>query len=87
MNPSIDQLHVAVLAGGPGSERDVSLASARGVAEALEGHVRRVTLVDVKGPGFELQEGTDIAFNVIHGTYGEDGTPQARLSEYSSRYL
>lgn len=79
MNPSIDQLHVAVLAGGPGSERDVSLASASGVAEALEGLVGKVTLVDVKGPGFDLPEGTDVAFNVIHGTYGEDGTLQAEL--------
>ncbi len=86
MNPSIDQLHVAVLAGGPGSERDVSLASARGVAEALEGHVAKVTLVDVKGPGFDLPEGTDIAFNVIHGTYGEDGTLQAELEERGVPY-
>lgn len=86
MNPSIDQLHVAVLAGGPGSERDVSLASARGVAEALEGHVGKVTLVDVKGPGFELPDGTDIAFNVIHGTYGEDGTLQAELEERGVLY-
>lgn len=86
MNPSIDQLHVAVLAGGPGSERDVSLASAKGVAEALEGHVGHVTLVDVKGPGFDLPDGTDIAFNVIHGTYGEDGTLQAELEERGVLY-
>ncbi|MDF1739852.1 MAG: D-alanine--D-alanine ligase [Verrucomicrobiales bacterium] len=86
MNPSIDQLHVAVLAGGPGSERDVSLASARGVAEALEGHVAKVTLVDVKGPGFDLPDGTDIAFNVIHGTYGEDGALQAELEERGVQY-
>ena len=86
MNPSIDQLHVAVLAGGPGSERDVSLASASGVAKALEGHVGKVTLVDVKGPVFKLPEGADIAFNVIHGTYGEDGTLQAELEERGIPY-
>ncbi|MCL4107873.1 UNVERIFIED_CONTAM: hypothetical protein GTU68_001190 [Idotea baltica] len=80
------ELTVAVLAGGPGSERDVSLASAKGVVGALEGNVGKVVLVDVKGPGFELPEGTDVAFNVIHGTYGEDGTLQSELEERGVKY-
>lgn len=79
-------LHVAVLAGGPGSEREVSLNSARGVVGALEGKVGRVTLVDVKGPDFELPEGIDVAFNVIHGTYGEDGGLQAELAKRGVAY-
>lgn len=79
MTSEISKLHVAVLAGGPGSEREVSLASARGVAKALEGRVAQVTLVDVRGKGFELPVGADVAFNVIHGTYGEDGELQAEL--------
>ncbi|NNE90910.1 MAG: D-alanine--D-alanine ligase [Verrucomicrobiales bacterium] len=85
-NSSISELTVAVLAGGPGSERDVSMASARGVAGAIEGHVKQAILVDVRGPGFELPEGTDVAFNVIHGTYGEDGELQAELERRGVPY-
>lgn len=76
---NIEEMNVAVLAGGPGSERQVSLASAKGVVGALEGKVGSVVLVDVAGPGFDLPAKTDIAFNVIHGTYGEDGALQAEL--------
>ena len=84
--PDLSSLNVAVLAGGPGSEREVSLNSAKGVMEALEGGVGRVQLVDVKGNEFELPDGTDIAFNVIHGTYGEDGGVQAELEKRGVPY-
>ncbi len=80
------KLTVAVLGGGPGTERAVSLASARSVVEALEGELAGVHLVDVEGPGFSLPPGTDIAFNVIHGTYGEDGALQAELESRGIRY-
>jgi len=79
MKKPMDQLQVAVLAGGPGSEREVSMASARGVVNALEGHVGKVTLVDVNDADFALPGGTDIGFNVIHGTFGEDGDLQAEM--------
>ena len=81
MSKPIDQLHVAVLAGGPGTEREVSLASAEGVVGAIQGKVGKVTLLDVKGPDFELPEGTDLGFNVIHGTFGEDGGLQAEMKK------
>jgi len=83
---SIQSLHVAVLAGGPGSEREVSLNSAKGVASALEGRVGKVTLVDVKGPDFDLPLGTDLAFNVIHGTFGEDGQLQSEMERRGIPY-
>lgn len=79
-------MHVAVLAGGPGSEREVSLASANGVVQALEGKVAKVTLVDVRDENFELPEGTDVGFNVIHGTFGEDGALQAELERRGVPY-
>lgn len=82
----MEELKVAVLGGGPGSERDVSLASARGVLAALEGHVAEVELVDVAGPGFDCPAGIDIAFNVIHGTYGEDGELQAEMHQRGIPY-
>lgn len=86
MKKSFEELHVAVLGGGPGSERDVSIASAKGVVDALTGKVGNVSFVDVQGPGFELPDGVDVAFNVIHGTYGEDGVLQAELEERGIPY-
>lgn len=83
---SFNTLHVAVLAGGPGSEREVSLASAKGVVGALEGRVGNVTLVDVRGTDFDLPVGTDLAFNVIHGTFGEDGQLQAEMERRGIPY-
>ncbi len=86
MNTALDSLHVAVLAGGPGSEREVSLASAKGVVEALTGRVAKVEMVDVKGPDFVLPEEVDVAFNVIHGTFGEDGQLQQILEDRGVSY-
>jgi D-alanine-D-alanine ligase len=70
---------IAVLMGGPGSERKVSLASGAGVAKALRSLEADVTEVDVNGPDFVVPAGTEIAFNVIHGTFGEDGELQRIL--------
>ncbi len=84
--PDFSQLHVVVLAGGPGSEREVSLNSAKGVVGALEGRVGRVTLVEVRDSDFALPGDTDVAFNVIHGTYGEDGELQAELARRGVAY-
>jgi D-alanine-D-alanine ligase len=70
---------IAVLMGGPGSEREVSLASGRGVCKALAGRGARVIPVDVTGPDFVIPEPVDIAFNIIHGTFGEDGQLQEIL--------
>ena len=74
-----DSLHIAVLMGGPGSEREVSLASGKAVVEALQGAGLRATPVDVQGADFELPADVGLAFNVIHGTFGEDGELQAVL--------
>ncbi|MEP6956307.1 MAG: D-alanine--D-alanine ligase [Chthoniobacterales bacterium] len=78
--------HIAVLMGGPGSERDVSLATGRGVSEALRSLGAHVTEVDVRGADFELPPGTEIAFNAIHGTFGEDGAVQQILEDRGMPY-
>ncbi len=70
---------IAVLMGGPGSERPVSLASGAGVAAALRGLGAEVFEVNVNGPDFELPSDVALAFNVIHGTFGEDGQLQRML--------
>ena len=83
-------LRIAVLKGGPGSERAVSLAAGEAIAAALrEAGAAEVVEVDVNGPGFELPGGDaafGIAFNNIHGTYGEDGQLQRELEERGVPY-
>src|SRR5215831_10271047 len=70
---------IAVLMGGPGSERAVSLASGAGVVKALRSLGAVVTEVDVRNADFELPDGIDLAFIVVHGTFGEDGQLQQIL--------
>lgn len=77
---------IAVLMGGPGSEREVSLATGRGVAKALRSLGSDVTEVDVKGADFDLPGDTDLAFLTIHGTFGEDGELQQILEERGIPY-
>ncbi|KPF42417.1 D-alanine--D-alanine ligase [Rhizobium sp. AAP43] len=73
--------HVAVLMGGFSSERPVSLSSGAACAAALETVGYRVSRVDVgRDIGRVLEElRPDVAFNALHGPYGEDGTIQGVL--------
>jgi hypothetical protein len=77
---------VAVLMGGPGSERDVSLATGRGVAKALRSLGAQVVEVDVRDEHFELPAEIDLAFLTIHGTFGEDGQVQRILEQRGVAY-
>ena len=77
---------IAVLMGGPGSERPVSLKSGEGVVEALRSLGAEVMAVVVDGADFVLPAGTEIAFNVIHGTFGEDGQVQRILESRGVPY-
>lgn len=77
---------IAVLKGGPGSERDVSLVTGAGVAKALRSLGAHVTEVDVRGADFELPNDTELAFIALHGTFGEDGQVQELLEERGIPY-
>jgi D-alanine-D-alanine ligase len=77
---------IAVLKGGPGSEREVSLATGEGVAKALRSLGANVTEVDVHGADFALPGDTDLAFICLHGTFGEDGQLQQILQERRVAY-
>ena len=75
-------LHVVVLMGGWSSEREVSLTSGRGVAQALRergwSNVSELDMEhDVAARLAELKP--DVVFNALHGTPGEDGTVQGML--------
>lgn len=78
---SMNNKHVAVLMGGISSERPVSLSSGNACALALEGEGYRVTRVDVgRDVAAVLGElKPDVAFNALHGPYGEDGSIQGVL--------
>jgi D-alanine-D-alanine ligase len=77
---------IAVLMGGPGSERDVSLATGRGVSKALRSLGAEVVEVDVHDENFVLPKDVDLAFITIHGTFGEDGQLQEILEERGVAY-
>src|SRR5690349_11852408 len=77
---------IAVLMGGPGSERRVSLKSGEGVVAALRELGAEVFPVEVDGPDFVVPEGVLMAFNVIHGTFGEDGQLQRILESRGIPY-
>jgi len=75
-------LNVVVLMGGWSSEREVSLTSGSGVANALrERGWTNVTELDMeRDVAARLAElKPDVVFNALHGTPGEDGTVQGML--------
>jgi len=73
--------HVAVLLGGPSTEREVSLVSGKAVAKALRQLGYRVSEIDA-GPdlcGALSTAKPDLVFNALHGRWGEDGCVQGLL--------
>jgi D-alanine-D-alanine ligase len=72
---------VAVLMGGRSSAREQSLLSGRACAAALEQQGYRVTRIDVGRDIANLLQTLkpEVAFNVLHGRIGEDGTIQGLL--------
>jgi D-alanine-D-alanine ligase len=84
----LDSLHVAVLMGGWSAEREVSLTSGAGVADALEALGHRVTRIDMDRDVAQRLAETrpDIVFNALHGTPGEDGSVQGMMDLMGVRY-
>ncbi len=76
------RIHLALIAGGTSAEREVSLAGAREVARALDRPPYRVRRYD---PATDLAAlaadagSIDVAFILLHGMGGEDGTIQGFL--------
>jgi D-alanine-D-alanine ligase len=77
---------IAVLKGGPGSERAVSLKSAESVVEALKSLGAEVVEIDVTSTDFTVPGDVVVAVNMIHGTFGEDGELQAILEKQGVAY-
>ena len=80
---------VAVLCGGEGGEREVSLKSGNAVTNALRNAGFDAFEVDLHSLGqvSELKKlEMDFAFIALHGGWGEDGTLQALLTEMKLPY-
>ena len=73
--------HVAVLMGGWSNERPVSLSSGRECADALRRAGYEVTEVDVGRDIAQVLTALkpDVAFNALHGPFGESGMMQGVL--------
>jgi D-alanine-D-alanine ligase len=86
----LNKHRVGVLAGGPSSERDISLKSGEAVSKALVNvGLDHVVFLDVNEEDFEdiLKESkVDLAFIALHGRFGEDGTVQRALEEMRVPY-
>ena len=82
------KLHVAVLMGGWSAEREVSLASGNGVADALESLGHQVSRIDMDRNVAQVLTAVrpDVVFNALHGTPGEDGTVQGMLDLMDIKY-
>ena len=73
---------IALLHGGRSPERDVSLVSGQKVAEALRTRGHAVIMVDPGDEDWQDQlraARPDVAFNALHGEWGEDGRIQGVL--------
>lgn len=73
---------IAVLCGGMSSEREVSMRSGKGCFDALQrlGFKNAELVVVDENIAQALKDGNfDIAYNALHGKYGEDGCIQGLL--------
>jgi D-alanine-D-alanine ligase len=95
-------LRVAVLAGGRSSEHDVSLSSGAAVRDGLLAGGHEVVWLEIGKDGAWRREGegeplsltpgrgllgVDLAFPVLHGRFGEDGTVQGLLEMLDVAYV
>jgi D-alanine-D-alanine ligase len=85
-DPSFTQ--VAVLMGGWSAEREVSLSTGEACADALRRAGFKVTPIDVKRniPQVLADLRPDVAFNALHGKWGEDGCMAAILETLEIPY-
>ena len=91
-----------IISGGVGSEREVSLASGKNVFETLQGDgvtceeiiIEKDRSFLVRGKNMSEQDGLlllkhedALVFQLIHGTYGEDGEFVRKLEEAGVTYI
>ena len=90
MNPAPNtKPSVVVLAGGPDSEREISLESGRAVAEALRESGHQIEYIEIDRIGTKdiaaLPSG--VIFPALHGVWGEGGGLQSVLESSGRAYV
>jgi len=80
---------VSVLAGGDSAERSVSLVSGRGVLEAFREFGTKAELLEIEDTADLVRRlpGIEVAFSVLHGGDGEDGTIQQIFEDHGVPYV
>ncbi len=97
MGYNIEMIRVGVIRGGPSSEHDISLITGGQVLEHLkrEPYLPVDIYIDKEGewhvngkplPPERALAGLDVAWNAVHGQYGEDGTLQKILDRVGIAY-
>ena len=88
MEKSDNKPKVAVLMGGIGSERQISLQSGNSIANALKEAQFDVITADINPDNLGILEdkSIDIFFPAMHGKFGEDGELQKILEDKSLAY-
>jgi D-alanine-D-alanine ligase len=83
-----EQIKVAVLRGGVGRERPVSLESGRCVAEAVQQAGLEVVTSDIQPDDMQVldRKDIDVFFLALHGEFGEDGQLQQIFEERGLSY-
>ena len=80
---------IAVLMGGPGEEREISLKSGKAIQLALEAigyNVLGITLENKLGDIISDLHSVDLVFLGLHGNIGENGTIQGFLESLGVKY-
>ncbi len=87
-NKIMTKFKIGVLAGGPSSEREISLKSGKAVYNALrEGGLNAIFIDVCDNIQEELNKiKTDVVFILLHGGAGEDGTVQKMLEDLKIPY-
>lgn len=87
-NQTIRPLRITVLAGGPSTEREVSLVSGKGIADALASLGHQVQMLDISPDDLSaLDVPADVIFPALHGHFGEDGEVQKILEARGLPYV
>jgi len=84
----VESLKIAVLAGGIGEEREISIESGDCVSQALKEAGLNVVTVEVRPDKLDILEddSIDVFFIALHGKFGEDGQLQQILEDKSLVY-
>ena len=84
---AVDAIRLAVLCGGHSAEREISLQSGAGVAQAARDAGMHVVEVDPQSNGWlEAVREVDVVFIALHGPGGEDGAMQGTLQTLGIPY-